>query len=164
MSMSQGLTPALLTLFEGMQTRFCPSGLRCAPGSCSCRLTGRRKTEWLNMCKDGEEQFRMTSEPQVLLGAAKKIERAMLGPSCPAEAKALWRDLSPLTATLIHGVLASCPFPSLCRSLRRARSPRDRAWLPLHQQTCLVSLTLPAAFLSACSSRAFPFIIKACGL
>lgn len=74
--MSQGFTPALLMHFEGMQTYFCPSGLCFAPGSRSCQLAGRRKTQRLNICKEGENQFRMTSEPQVLLGAAKKIERA----------------------------------------------------------------------------------------
>lgn len=128
----QGLVPALLMRREGMGMSFCPSALCFAAGSRSRQLAGGRKIHRLNICKGGEKQFRMTSEPQDLLGAVKKTERAKCSAPLAQARQKPRRGTVPLTATFTHSMWASCALPPAATAV-----PRSRAWRPFCQQTCL---------------------------
>lgn len=87
--------------------------------------------EWLDICKEGKKQFRMTSEPQVLRWAAKKIEHAKCSVPLAQQRQKPHGGTFPLTATFIRGVSASCPFPSFCHGCCRAPSPQEHTFASL---------------------------------
>lgn len=104
---------------------FHPSGLRSEPGPLSCQ-PGRRKTWRINICKEGEKQLRVTSVPQVLLWAGRKIERAKCWVPLAQPSQKPCGGAFPLTVTFIHGMWANCPFAPLCHRHHRAPAPRSR--------------------------------------
>lgn len=116
----RGLSPASLMNFEGMQIYFCPFGLRFAPGSRSCQLAGRRKMQWLNICREWKKKAIQNDiqAPGLALSCQENRACKMLSVP-PAQQREKRRGGTfPPAAIWVHGVAAVGPFPSVGFSSR----------------------------------------------